>query len=86
MQQQTNSTPSIDLHSVSLNINLSKISPSDVLSSLGAWIFLFVLLTKRENGKRAGREITWKQESEYAKHSSALSEIKRKKVDIANIA
>ena len=48
--------------------------------------FLFVLLTKRENGKRTGREITWKQESEYAKHSSALSEIKRKKVDIANIA
>ena len=48
--------------------------------------FLFVLLTKKENGNRAGREITWKWEFEYAKHSSALSEIKRETVDIANIA
>lgn len=48
--------------------------------------FLFVLLTRRENGKRAGREITWKQEFENAKHNSALSEIKREKVDTANIA
>ena len=39
MLQQTNSTSSIDLHSVSLNINLCKICSSDFLSSLGAWIF-----------------------------------------------